>query len=80
MVGVCVVGVCGKAVCMAGGMHCRGVHSRGAYMDGRRDGHCSRQYASYRVAFFFREHSSAVQHSPVVTREIVCSSLVTHSI
>ena len=57
--GVCVVGVCmaeggmcdrGGAcmvrVCMTGGMCGRGLF-------GRRDGHCSRQYASYWNAFLF---------------------------
>ena len=72
-------------VCIARDIDDRGVHTGGgACMDGRRDGHCSRRYVSYWDAFLFHEYSSAMQHSPVLTREIarskVCSSLVTHSI
>ena len=41
MARVCVVGGVWQGVCMEGGMH------------GRRDGHCSGQYASYWNAFLF---------------------------
>ena len=44
--GVCVVGGhVWQGACMAGGMQGRGC------MRGRRDGHCSGRYASYRNAF-----------------------------
>ena len=39
-------GMCDRGACMTGGMH-------GGGMYGRRDGHCSRQYASYWNAFLF---------------------------
>ena len=38
-------GMCGRDACIVGGMCGRGVHSGGKH--GRRDGHCSRWYASY---------------------------------
>ena len=41
-------GVCVAGACMAGG-----VLGRGCVAGGRRDGHCSRQYASYWNAFLY---------------------------
>ena len=43
-------GVHGSGVCMSEGVHGRGRVWQGG-MYGRRDGHCSRRYASYRNAF-----------------------------
>ena len=49
--GSCVVGgMRGRGVRMAGGMH---VGKGGVGLHGRRDGHCSRWYASYWNAFLF---------------------------
>ena len=45
-------GMCGRGVCVAGGggMCGGGMHGKRG-MRGRRDGHCSGRYASYRNAF-----------------------------
>ena len=62
--GACVAGACmagehawwgaWHGVCVHGrGMH-GGGHARGRGMRGRRDGHCSRRYASYWNASLFR--------------------------
>ena len=61
--GACMVGgMCGREVCMAGGMHGKGdVCGKGA-MCGRRDGHYSRQYASYWNAFLFKFVSTGMYH------------------
>ena len=63
--GACIVGEAymaggmhGRGACMVGGhvwqggMHGRG-HAWCGHVYGRRDGHCSRQYASYWNAFLF---------------------------
>ena len=51
-----------QGACMAGGMCGGGVHGRGhawqGGMHGRRDGHCSRWYASYWNAFLFKKSST----------------------
>ena len=58
-------GVCGRRPCVAGGMHGRGHMWWGACMAGwhvgqgmcgRRDGHCSRRYASYWNEFLLRAY------------------------
>ena len=62
-------------VCVAGGVHGRGMHGRGDVqgrqvhvwqggMRGRRDGHCSRRYASYWNAFLLRNVVSSRVISP----------------
>ena len=57
----------GERVCMAGGMHGMGGGHvwRGGGMRGRRDGHYTGMYASYRNAFLFSNFS-------VVTMPCIC--------
>ena len=48
-------GMHGEGACVVGSMHGRGLCGMGVH--GRRDGHCSGQYASYWNAFLFLSNS-----------------------
>ena len=73
-------GMCGKgghAWQRRGGMHGRGMYGRGV-MHGRRESHCSRQYASYWNAFLFSIASINNRQNGSVTHfdsEILCQKM-----